>query len=208
MLLLNLIVAKLREIQSWYLLQGKNKYLEYGTNLHVGRRTRLWAPKSIRIGSHVYIGKEVHIEANCEIGDFCLIANRVSIIGRNDHDFTAEGYPIRYAPWIGSKCFPSPYIDSKAVIEQDVWVGFGAIVLTGATIGRGAIIAAGSVVTKDIPPYSIAAGVPAKVIAQRFPDSQSIARHETAIRDGHFSFSERGYDHCLIKPAAPSLDKL
>ena len=189
-------------------MRGKKKYLQFGTDLHVGKGTRLWAPKAILIGSHVYLGKQVHIEANCEIGDFCLIANRVSIIGRNDHDFTAVGFPMRYAPWIASKRFPSPHIDEKAVIDQDVWIGFGAVVLTGVTIGRGSVIAAGSVVTKDIPPYSIAAGVPAKVVAQRFPDLQTIARHEAAIRDGQFAFSERGYDHCLIEPATTSLDRL
>jgi acetyltransferase-like isoleucine patch superfamily enzyme len=202
------ILAFFRTIQTHALLMGKRGHLKHGSNIHIGRGTRLWAPRTIKIGSHVYIGKQVHIEANCEIGDFCLIANRVSIIGRNDHDFTAVGFPMRYAPWIGSKRFPSPHIDVKAVIEQDVWIGFGAVVLTGTTIGRGSVIAAGSVVTKDIPPYSIAAGVPAKVVAQRFPDLQTIARHEAAIRDGQFAFSERGYDHCLIEPATTSLDKL
>lgn len=205
---MNRLLAFLRRIQTFLLVARKKRFLVYGDNLHVGRGTRLWANQSIRIGSHVYIGKQVHIEANCEVGDFCLIANRVSIIGRNDHDFTAVGFPMRYAPWIGSKRFPSPHIDAKAVIEQDVWIGYGAVVLTGVTIGRGSVIAAGSVVTRDIPPYSIAAGVPAKVVAQRFPDSQTIARHEAAIRDGQFAFSERGYDHCLIEPATTSLDRL
>lgn len=201
------IFAGLRVLQTRSLIFGKSAFLEYGSNLHIGRGTRLWAPRAIKIGSHVYIGKQVHIEANCEIGDYCLIANRVAIIGRNDHDFTAVGFPMRYAPWIGSKRFPSQHINAKAVVESDVWLGYGAVVMTGVTIGRGSVVAAGSVVTKDIPPYSIAAGVPAKVVAMRFADEQTIARHEAAILSGHFAFSERGYDHCVIEPAATPTDR-
>ena len=55
-------------------------------------------------------------------------------------------------------------------IEDDVWIGFGATILSGVTIGQGAVIAAGSVVTKDVPPYAIVGGVPAKVIKYRFPE--------------------------------------
>lgn len=198
---LELILAILRSIQTQLHTIGKQRYLSVGRHLHVGKGTRLWAPKSIVIGSHVYIGKQVHIEANCDIGDYCLIANRVAIIGRNDHDFKAVGFPMRYAPWIGSKRFPSAHMEVKAIIGSDVWLGYGAVVMTGVTIGRGSVVAAGSVVTKDIPPYSIAAGVPAQVVAMRFADQQTITRHEAAIRSGRFAFSERGYDHCLIEPA-------
>ena len=81
-----------------------------------------------------------------------------------------------------------------------MWLGYGSVVLTGVTVGRGSVVAAGSVVTRDIPSYSIAGGVPAKVIGQRFADSDTIALHEAGIRYGRFQFSERGYDHCVIEP--------
>lgn len=113
---------------------------------------------------------------------------------------------MRYAPWIGSKRFPSPYAEEKVVIETDVWLGYGVIVLTGVTVGRGSVVAAGSVVTCDISPYSIAVGMPAKVIAQRFEDQATIDRHEAAIRNGRFIFSEQGYDHCVIEPNLPITD--
>lgn len=196
-----MILAGLRRLQTSFLVFGKGSFLVAGQNLHLGRGTRLWAPKSLRIGRDVYIGKQVHIEANCEIGDFCLLANRVAILGRHDHDFFSVGYPVRYAPWVASARFPSLYADEKAVIETDVWLGYGAIVLTGVTIGRGAIVAAGSVVAKDIPPYAIAAGIPAKVVGQRFSDPVEITKHEEAIRNGRFRLSERGYDDCIIEPA-------
>ncbi|SFU45897.1 xenobiotic acyltransferase family protein [Nitrosospira multiformis] len=196
----NRIIAILRHFYTRYKTFGKGNYLTFGTDLHIGKGTRLWAPKLLRIGNHVYIGKQVHIEANAEIGNYCLIANRVAIIGRHDHDFTAVGYPIRYAPWIGSKRFPNRFDDEKAVIESDVWIGYGAIILTGVTIGKGAIVAAGSTVTKDVASYSIVAGSPARVVGKRFVSSEVVTSHEIAIAHGFFRFSERGFDYCKIFP--------
>ena len=65
-----------------------------------------------------------------------------------------------------------PENDQPVVVEDDVWIGAGVIVLKGVTIGSGSIVAAGAVVTKSIPPFSIAAGVPAKVIRQRFTEDE------------------------------------
>jgi acetyltransferase-like isoleucine patch superfamily enzyme len=197
-----MILAVMRQLQTRLKLVGKARFLTAGSELHIGMGTRLWAPKRLLIGSHVYIGKHVHIEANCEIGDYCLLANRVAIIGRHDHDFSQIGFPVRYAPWVGSRRFVNPHADEKAVIESDVWLGYGVIVLTGVTIGRGAIVAAGSVVTRDVPSYSVVAGVPARVVAQRFGDPLAIEHHESAIRNGRFGLSERGFDYCIIEPAS------
>lgn len=58
-------------------------------------------------------------------------------------------------------------IEKEIVIENDVWIGYGAIILPGVNIGQGSVIAAGSVVTKDVPSYSVVAGVPAVVIKNR-----------------------------------------
>ncbi len=70
--------------------------------------------------------------------------------------------------------------DQEVVIEEDVWCGVNVTILKGVTIGRGAIIAAGSVVTKDIPPYSIAAGIPAKPLKMRWSPEQ-IKEHESLL---------------------------
>lgn len=196
-----LILAVGRRLQTKIKALACRKVLTHGDDLHLGARTRIWAPSHVRMGNQVYVGKDVHIEANCRIGNYCLIANRVAIVGRHDHDFSAVGFPVRFSPWVGSKRFPNQYADEEVVIEDDVWLGYGTIVLTGVTVGRGCVIAAGSVVTRDIPPYSIAAGVPAKVVGKRFDDQITIDRHEADIRDGHFRFSEQGYDHCLIEPS-------
>jgi len=124
----------------------------------------------------------------------------VALVGRHDHDFKALGYPIRYAPWVGSKKKADPISNEKIVIEQDCWIGYGAIVLTGVRICRGAIIAAGAVVTKDVDAYTIVAGVPAVPIGKRFESEAEIKLHEDAITNGKFRFSEQGYDECVIEP--------
>ena len=109
-----------------------------------------------------------------------MIANNVGIIGRHDHDFSVVGRTVRRAPWIGDRMGEPPGPGDRVVLAGDNWIGFGAIVLSGVTIGRGAIVAAGAVVTRDVPPYSIVAGLPARVVGQRFsPDAAR--RHEQEL---------------------------
>ena len=69
----------------------------------------------------------------------------------------------------------------KIVIENDVWIGYGAIIVSGVKIGRGAIVAAGSVVLKDVEPYTIVAGNPARKVSKRFTEDQ-IIEHERKYR--------------------------
>jgi acetyltransferase-like isoleucine patch superfamily enzyme len=148
-------------------------------NVHIGPGSILWAPQKLQIESDVYIGKYCTIQVNGRIGRYSMIANNVGIVGRLDHDYRIVGKPIRYAPWIGNE--NSRESESSTVdVEEDVWIGYGAIILSGVIVGRGAIVAAGSVVTKDVAPYTIVAGVPAKKIGIRFNEEQ-IQKHEQII---------------------------
>ena len=70
--------------------------------------------------------------------------------------------------------------DKDIVVEDDVWIGTRAIILKGVTIHKGAIVGAGAVVTKDVPPYSIVAGNPAKIVKMRFTDEE-IKKHEAIL---------------------------
>ena len=70
--------------------------------------------------------------------------------------------------------------DQDVIIEDDIWVGSRAVILKGVRIGRGSIIAAGAIVNKDVPPYTIVAGVPAKVVHRRF-DIETIIIHEREL---------------------------
>ncbi len=198
--MLKILLATLRRLKTRFKVLTSRKIRSIGSDLHIGARCRFWAPESISIGNGVYIGKDVLIECNAEIGDYVLIANRVALIGRHDHDFRAVGIPVRFSPYVGSILKPSQYKTEKVVVESDVWLGFGAIVLSGVKISRGAIVAAGSVVTRDIGAYEIVAGNPAKKVGLRFKDYSSIQQHEASIQAGRFRSSERGYDHWIVEP--------
>ena len=114
----------------------------------------------IEIGKHTYIGPYTCLSGgSIKIGDNCLIASHSSIYA-NNHTFSDPNINIREQ----KSSFKG------IVIEEDCWLGTGVRVVDGVTIGKGSVIGAGAVVTKSIPAYSVAVGVPAKVIASR--DSQ------------------------------------
>jgi acetyltransferase-like isoleucine patch superfamily enzyme len=163
--------------QRLYRLYGVRANVKLGKRVHIGIGSRLWAPSLLEVGNDVYIGRDCIISVNGQIGNYVLIANKVGLIGRLDHDFHAIGKPIRYAPWIGDPDFNGKGKEKKIIVDSDVWIGYGAIILSGVHIGRGAIISAGSVVTKSVEPYVIVAGVPAKQIGFRFSPGE-IVDHE------------------------------
>jgi len=108
------------------------------------------------IGPYCYIGCSGHIS----IGNNVMISPRVSIYAEN-HVFDNTDTPIKSQ---GVK-------KENVVIEDDCWIASNSILLAGVTIGKGSVVAAGSVVTQDVPPYSVVAGVPARVIKNRRTDS-------------------------------------
>jgi acetyltransferase-like isoleucine patch superfamily enzyme len=129
------------------------------------------------VGRDVYIGKGCTIEVDGSIGDSGLIANRLGIVGRRDHAMRQVGAPIRRADWVGDH----PHRLSRPVhIGDDVWIGYGAVVLSGLSIGRGAVVAAGAVVTSDVDPYVVVAGNPAIPVGRRF-EGDAITAHELLL---------------------------
>lgn len=193
------LIAGLRRFRTWLFVRSCRSILSAGIDLHIGARARMWAPEGIRFGNHVYVGKDVHIECNAEIGNYVLIANRVAFVGRLDHDYRAVGFPVRFSPWIGSDGADAGKKRSGVVVEDDVWLGFGAILLSGIRVGRGAIVASGAVVVKDVAPYSIVGGNPAREIGKRFSLDEVVA-HERKVGSGRFCSSERGYRYWLVNP--------
>lgn len=156
-----------------------------GRRVHIGAGTTLWAPKRLTVGDDTYIGKRCTIECDGSIGAGVLIANHVGIVGRFDHDFSQVGTMVRMAPWIGEADFsPDLRAKSRVVIGDDVWLGYGVLVLSGITVGRGAVVAAGSVVTHDVEPYSIVAGNPARHVKWRFTPEE-VQEHERLLRQRH-----------------------
>lgn len=113
------------------------------------------------IGANTYIGYNCCITRS-EIGSFCSIANMVSI-GNGEHDINKIS--------TNSLFYEDPYNDltiGETKLGNDVWVGVGAIIRRGVTVGNGAVVGANSFVNRDIPPYAVVAGSPAKIIKYRF----------------------------------------
>lgn len=154
-------------------------------------RINLWAYQVINMASgrrHITVGKHTNIHPttiirygkNVKIGNNCLInhnnllqpgkgPNGTITIGNYVHTgvnvmFMAFNHGF-YTTEIPTK--EQDYMDAPIVVEDDVWIGGGSIILAGVTIGKGAIVAAGAVVNKDVPPYAIVGGVPAKVLKYR-----------------------------------------
>ena len=128
------------------------------------------------------IGSRCTFLCDVEIGNKVLIASDVAFVNSDDHNFDV----------IGKAMWDSGRGDQfKIVVEDDVWIGHGAIILTPAHIGRGSIVAAGSVVNKDVPRYSIVAGVVAKVVKMRFLPEQIIEHESILIQRGELNPNDR-----------------
>lgn len=138
----------------WYGL--KNVHPTFLTTFGLGH-----VAKDLKAGRYSYVGPGCIIYPNTTIGDFTLLANDVMIVG-GDHNYKNVGVPLPFAGRDEQKC---------TVIGSDVWIGARAIILCGVSIGDGAIVAAGSVVTKNVEPYTIVGGNPARPIKKRFSDS-------------------------------------
>lgn len=140
--------------------------------------TRDMLPKdSYEIGVHSYGNPKVYDwdeGTKLRIGNYTSIAEGVTILlGGNHRTDWASMYPFSALPdvWPEAKdIIGHPSTKGDVVIGSDVWIGFGATILSGVTIGDGAVVAAGAVVVKDVPPYTIAGGNPAKSLKQRFDD--------------------------------------
>jgi len=139
---------------------------------------RIWARQKVEIGKNFYIGRDSFIESDVIIGDNVIWANRVALVGRYDHHYQQIGVPIRLASQIRDLDYNWLGLNSITIIEDDVWVGYGSTIMSGVTIHQGSIIAAGSVVTKDVEPFSIYAGVPAKKIGNRFNSAEDLELHK------------------------------
>jgi len=132
-------------IGSYAIIRPTNLYGgEAGVGLKVGNNSS--------IGPYAYIGCSGYIE----IGDNVMMSPRVSIYSEN-HNFSETTIPM----------IEQGVTRSFVKIEDDCWLAANSVILAGVTVGKGSVVAAGSIVTKDVPPYSIVAGNPARIIKSR-----------------------------------------
>jgi acetyltransferase-like isoleucine patch superfamily enzyme len=132
-----------------------------GTMFDVGLRGR------VRIGQYALInGAWIICDAEVEIGDYALISWNVVLMDthRLPWDWRARRRALERAPRLPSRRPVAPVQAKPIHIERNVWIGFDCCVLPGVTIGEGSVIGARSVVVESVPPYSVAAGNPARVI--------------------------------------------
>lgn len=143
------------------------------------------------LGDFSYLGEYCHV-ADCSIGKFTAIANHVRLgapnhpMGRpSQHRFTycPEYYDSDLQRDAG---FFAQRREQRVTIGHDVWIGHGVTVLPGVHVGNGAVLAAGAVVTKDVAPYAVVGGVPARAIKSRFPPD--IVTRLQAIAWWHWPF--------------------
>jgi acetyltransferase-like isoleucine patch superfamily enzyme len=131
-----------------------------GNDIYIGQGCRIQSTKKkITIGNHVMFGPNVTIHSG---------NHRVDVIGKYIKDITLEEKKSEN--------------DKDVFIEDDVWIGGGAIILQGVIIGKGSVIGAGSVITKNVVPYSIVAGSPLQKKWKRF-DQESIIKHEAMLKE-------------------------
>jgi acetyltransferase-like isoleucine patch superfamily enzyme len=128
---------------------------------------------SVRIGERTFIGASTFVCAeHIEVGDDALISWGCTIVDHNSHALAWKDRSRDVENWYEGRKDWTPVERGAVRIGNRAWIGFNAIVLKGVTIGEGAIIGAGSVVTRDVPAFSIAAGNPARVIRELAPDER------------------------------------
>jgi acetyltransferase-like isoleucine patch superfamily enzyme len=154
--------------------------VEFHPDLQVGQGCFINAPDRLTIGREVAIGSSTWISCNGRIGSGVLIASQVGIVSRHEHDMLDFNVPISKASKLGDPGSRARDARDEIDIGDDVWIGFNVTILTGLRIGRGAVVAAGAVVTRDVEPYAVVAGNPARKVTDRMPAANREA-HERAL---------------------------
>lgn len=150
-----------------------------GKDVTLGRGISMYGSKNIFLRNDVSIGERATImctRAKVRIGDHVMFGPNVTMI-TGGHRTDLVG---RYMTTV-TNAEKRPEDDRDIVFEGDNWIGANATILRGVTVGRGAIIAAGAVVTKDVPPYSVCGGVPARCLKMRF-DADTLQKHINVLK--------------------------
>ena len=178
-----MLIQFLKHLRDLYYTRVIWRKYKFGCGFHCGRNTFIWANETIDIGNNFYMGRGSSIETNCRIGDNVIMANNVGIIGRYDHNYQQIGVTVRKAEQIRDDNYSWKGKGEMTIIGDDVWIGYGAIILSGVKISSGTVIAAGSLVTHDTESYCIYAGNPARKIRERFENKADLQKHIELLKE-------------------------
>lgn len=148
---------------------SNDSYVEVGQNSDVQCQVYFYRKGQLKIGALSYIGQdtELHIANAISIGENVLISSSCILIDTDMHSLTFDERKDDILLEINKKADQKKWSDIQSApikIEDKVWIGLRSIILKGVTIGEGAIVGAGSVVTKNVPPWVIVAGNPARIV--------------------------------------------
>ncbi|WP_441240369.1 chloramphenicol acetyltransferase [Tardiphaga sp. 768_D3_N2_1] len=172
-----------------------------GAYTEVGARTIL---QEVTMGDYSYVVNDGQITYTT-IGKFCSIAAMIRINPGNHpmHRATQAHFTYRASAYFPGESDDADFFawrrEHPCTIGHDVWLGHGAIVLPGRKIGTGAVIAAGAIVTKDVAPYTIVAGNPARPVRRRFSET---------VEDGLMELAWWDWEHEMLRQALPDFRKL
>lgn len=158
------------------------KYILFRKKKEVFYTQEVFKDRDFNIGDHSYGNPRIFFEnseAKLSVGKFCSIAEGVNIfLGGNHRVDWVSTYPFNKLKDVfpeAKKIKGHPETKGSVIIENDVWIGFEATIMSGVKIGNGAVIAAGALVTKNVGDYEIWGGNPAKIIGNRFEEKQKKA---------------------------------
>jgi acetyltransferase-like isoleucine patch superfamily enzyme len=149
--------------------------INFGSHACIDGTVEVYDRGCLTVGSHFFLGRSrLYCAHKVTIGNYVLVSDNVSIMDSDLHPIKASRRRDVADAWaVGT--FPDVYADTAGAavtIDDDVWIGFGAAVLKGVTIGRGAIVGAGSLVTSDVRPWTVVAGSPAREIRELKEDER------------------------------------
>jgi len=158
---------------------GKRENIQIGKNTHIlGNLVIFSKGGSIKIGENCYIGDLSRIWSadSVLIGNNVLISHNVNIIDTNSHEINYLDRANAFLNLVSDAKFPVKTSAQTApiIIHDYAWINFNAVILKGVTIGQGAIIAAGAIVTKDVAPFTMVAGNPAKFVKNIEPNFEEL----------------------------------
>ena len=163
----------------WWMV---HPWVKHGRDFHCQFSTLFRVPaRRIRFGDFVGVGNRCLFLAEAEVGNKVLIASHVAFVNSDDHNTNIVGKAIADS---------GKGLRHKVIVEDDVWIGHGAVLIAPCRVGRGSVIAAGSVVVDDVPRYAIVGGVPARKLKARFTLEQIREHERILVERGELSASD------------------